>query len=70
MLGHPRVEQVGRLLTMHMGPTEILVNLDVDLIDDLSADQVEETIDDIERAIRVVLPSAQNIFVELDSIDG
>ena len=70
VLGHPRVEQVGRLLTMHMGPTEILVNLDVDLIDDLSVDQVEETIDDIERAIRVVLPSAQNVFVELDSIDG
>ena len=33
VLAHPRVEQVGRLLTMHLGPTEILVNVDVDLVD-------------------------------------
>lgn len=70
VLGHPRVERVGRMLTMHMGPNEILVNIDVDLVDGLDADDVERTIDDIEQAIRVVLPAANNIFVELESVRG
>ena len=68
MLAHPNVEHVGRMLTMHLGPTEILVNIDVDLVDGLTDVQVEQTIDDIEGAIRSVLPSANNIFVELESI--
>ena len=68
VLSHANVERVGRLLTMHMGPAEILVNIDVDLIDGLSGADVEATIDDVESAIREVLPSAQNIFVELESI--
>lgn len=61
------VESVGRLLTMHLGPDEILVNLDVDLVDGLDDDDVEQAIDDVEDAIRGVLPSADNIFVELQS---
>ena len=68
VLGHPKVERVGRMLTMHMGPTDILVNIDVDLVDGLTDVEVEQTIDDIEREIRQVLPSAQNIFVELESV--
>lgn len=68
VLAHPNVERVGRMLTMHMGPSEILVNIDVDLIDGLTAVEVERTIDDVEQAIRSVLPAARNIFVELESV--
>ena len=68
VLGHRNVERVGRMLTMHMGPTEVLVNIDVDLVDGLADTEVEQTIDDIESAIRVVLPYAHNIFVELESV--
>ncbi len=70
VLSHENVTAVGRLLTMHMGPSEILVNIDVDLVDDIDAGTVEETIDEIEASIREVLPSARNIFVELESIHG
>ncbi|MDH3498843.1 MAG: cation diffusion facilitator family transporter [Acidimicrobiia bacterium] len=70
VLAHPNVTAVGRLLTMHMGPSEILVNLDVDLVSDLDDQAVEQAIDEIEAAIREVLPSARNIFVELESIRG
>ncbi len=70
VLAHPRVEQVGRLLTMHLGPTEILVNVDVDLVDGLTDVEVEQTIDDVEAAIRAVIPAARNIFVELESVRG
>lgn len=67
VLSLPEVESVGRLLTMHMGPDEILVNLDVDLSDGLTSLEVEQTIDRIESEIRKVLPGAMNIFVELQS---
>lgn len=70
ILSVPHVESVGRLLTMHMGPDEILVNIDVDLVDDLTDDDVEDAIDKVEAAIREVLPEANNIFVELESDGG
>jgi len=67
VLSLPEVENVGRLLTMHMGPEEILVNLEVDLVDGLADLDVERVIDDIESEIRRVLPGASNIFVELET---
>ncbi len=70
VLSHRNVQQVGRLLTMHLGPDDILVNLDVDLVDDLGRDDIEQTIDDIESDIRALIPAANNIFIELDSVRG
>ena len=67
VLSLPQVETVGRLLTMHMGPKEILVNMEVDLVDGLVDHEVELTIDQIESEIRKVLPGAANIFVELET---
>lgn len=67
MLSLAQVESVGRLLTMHMGPDQILVNADVDLVDGLTDKEVEIAIDDVEAAIREVLPQARDIFVELES---
>jgi cation diffusion facilitator family transporter len=67
ILSLPEVETVGRLLTMHMGPQEILVNVEVDLVDGLADHEVEKAIDQIEAGIRQVLPSAANIFVELET---
>ena len=64
VLAHEHVEQVGRLLTMHMGPAEILVNLDLELVDGLSGQEVHRTIEDVEEAIRTAIPAAKNIFVE------
>ena len=68
VLSHQNVTAVGRLLTMHLGPSDILVNLDVDLVPDLDDEAIVQTIDEIETSIREVLPSANNIFVELESI--
>lgn len=67
VLSLPEVESVGRLLTMHMGPEEILVNLEVDLVDGLADHEVEKVIDHVESEIRKVLPGAANIFVELET---
>ncbi len=67
VLAHPNVETIGRLLTMHMGPTDIVVNLEVDFEDGLQDTEVEATIDEIERAVQNVAPEATMIFVEPES---
>ncbi len=67
VLSHPNVESIGRLLTMHMGPSEIVVNLDVDFKDGLTGAEVESTIDEIEASVRQVSPDAGQIFVEPES---
>lgn len=67
VLALPQVIGVGRLLTMHLGPDDLLVNIEIDLQDGISDTDVERTIDDVESSIRGVLPSAENIFVELQS---
>jgi cation diffusion facilitator family transporter len=58
------VEGIRDLLTMHVGPDEILVNLDVCFRDGLDTDGVEEAIVRVEDAIRQKVPMAEKIFVE------
>ena len=67
VLAHPNVESIGRLLTMHMGPEDIVVNLEADFVPELRDTEVESTIDEVEAAVRAVAPSAKLIFVELES---
>jgi cation diffusion facilitator family transporter len=58
------VETVGRLLTMHLGPEEVLVNVEVGLQDGLTGEEVTAAVGRIESAIRGVVPEAGDIFVE------
>jgi len=64
VLSVEEVEGIGRLLTMHMGPEDVLVNIEVDMRDNLTGEQVEAAMRRIETAIRGVLPEAGDIFVE------
>lgn len=66
----PDVTAVGRLLTMHMGPHSLLLNMNLQFRDSLDADGVEAAIDRLEQAIREKHPSIQYIFIEADSISG
>jgi cation diffusion facilitator family transporter len=66
----PEVEGIRELLTMHVGPDEILVNLDVCFRDGLDTDGVEEAIVRVEDAIRDRVPAAEKIFVEPASPSG
>ncbi len=58
------VDTVERLLTMHLGPDEILVNLDVTVEEGRSGAQLEELTDRIEAAIAAVVPQATRVFIE------
>ena len=66
----PEVREIIRLQTMHMGPTDILVGLEINLIDRLTTDEIEVVIDRIEEAIQVEVPSARQIYVECESESG
>ena len=68
--GIDEVEGIRELLTMHVGPDEILVNLDVCFRDGLDTDGVEEAIVRVEDAIRERVPEAEKIFVEPASASG
>jgi len=64
----PEVKSCGQLLTMHMGPEDILVNMAVEFIDDLSTDQMEAVIDRIEMEIKKAVPEVSRIFIEAESL--
>ncbi len=66
--GVPEVDTLLDLLTLHLGPREILVNLNVNFQDGLDTDAVEGVIDRIEVRIREAVPEATRIFIEAESL--
>ena len=63
----PEAKEIVNILTMHLGPEDILVNLDINFANGLSTDEVEAAIDRVEQAIRKELPAVKKIFVEAES---
>jgi cation diffusion facilitator family transporter len=61
----PGVETVDRLLTMHLGPDEILVNMDLVVEPGLSEADSEEVVRRVKGEIRRLVPEATRVFIEL-----
>ncbi len=64
----PDVATATRPLSMHFGPHKVLLNLDVQFNDGLSADQIEAAIKRLEKAIQNKHPEVQHIFIEAKSL--
>jgi cation diffusion facilitator family transporter len=64
---YEKVEHVNEVLTMHMGPDYILVNLSIAFVDMASSDEVEEAIALIDRRIKQVFPQIKRVFIEAES---
>jgi len=62
--GFDSVDRVIELRTMHVGPQELLIALDVLFHDGLDTDTIERSIDEIEQAIGAAVPDARAIFIE------
>lgn len=60
------VQHVNEVLTMHMGPDYILVNLSVDFADRSTADQIETAIGEMDRSIKQRFPQVKRIFIEAE----
>lgn len=61
------VDAVNEVLTMHLGPEDILANLSLDFADGLPAEEVEATITRLEQAIKTEHPQVKRIFIEAQS---
>ena len=64
----PDVIRHRRPRSLYFGPNEVLVNIEANFADHLSADDIELTVDRIEAAIREASPIANRIFIEADRI--
>jgi cation diffusion facilitator family transporter len=65
----PEVTRVLRLLTMHLGPNDVLVNAEVHLANGLDTDRIEILLEDITQALRRDNPKVTQTFIELRSPD-
>jgi divalent metal cation (Fe/Co/Zn/Cd) transporter len=63
----PAVRSMRPPLSMYLGPTDALLALDVRFAQDLSAQQVEDAVGRLEKAIRSKHPEFKRIFVEAES---
>jgi cell fate (sporulation/competence/biofilm development) regulator YmcA (YheA/YmcA/DUF963 family) len=64
---HPSVVEVVELLTMHLAPKQILVNAHVNLKNELTNEQIVNTIREIEKNINEAVPKVDMIFLETAS---
>jgi len=64
----PSVERVGDLLTMQLGPDEVLLNVDIRFRRGLDVGELESAIDRLESRIKHEEPTIQRIFIEADSL--
>jgi cation diffusion facilitator family transporter len=64
ILRHPEVEAVLELLTMYLGPTDLLVAVRLDLRDDLTAREVEQLSNQIDRELREADPDVSQVFLD------
>lgn len=61
---HPNVVKVVELLTMHLGPKQILINAHVNLKDDLVTGDIVSTTAEVEDLIKRAEPKVEMIFLE------
>ncbi len=64
------VLRTNEVLTMHLGPRDVLVNLSVDFRDGLDSAEVEAAISEMERQIKAAAPQVKRIFIEAQSWQG
>lgn len=61
------VNHCGQVLSMYMGPQDMILTLDVNFSADASEIQVLRSIDRIEKNITQKYPEASKIFIEVES---
>ena len=61
------INKINEVLTMHMGPDFILVNISIDFQDDIPAGDLEEIIASMDMQIKESFPTVKRIFMEAES---
>jgi divalent metal cation (Fe/Co/Zn/Cd) transporter len=63
-LAQPKVRDVGRVLSMYIGPDDVLVTMDLDFDEGTAAADAAEAIASIERQVREQYPMIKRLFIE------
>ena len=66
----PAVNHAAEILTMYMGPHDLLVNLGVSFKKGITAEQMHEAIHRIEGNIEGVYPEILRVYIETESLPG
>ena len=64
----PRVTEAGGILTLYMGPTSMLVVMDISLAPNVPVAQVDEVTDGIEKRIKARWPETAQVYIEIESV--
>ncbi len=64
------IERINELLTMHLGPQDVLLTLSLDFDDKISAGAVEVSITEMEIEIKAAHPEITRVFIEAQSWRG
>jgi cation diffusion facilitator family transporter len=64
---YPKIVHVNEVLTLHMGPDFILLNLSVDFSDSLLTGDLEDTIGRLDTQIKQTYPKIKRVFVEAEA---
>jgi divalent metal cation (Fe/Co/Zn/Cd) transporter len=64
----PAVERVRRPLTMHFGPENVLLVMDIQFKPRLSTAELMAAIDQVEARIREAFPQIKQIYIEVESL--
>lgn len=71
ILGQERaILSINEVLTMHLGPRDVLLTMSLDFADSLSSGDVEDTISRLETRIKGKYPEIARIFIEAQSKTG
>ena len=65
--GETDVLYINEILTMHLGPSDILLNISLDFKDAMSSGNVETTISELETSIKSKFPEIKRVFIEAQS---
>ena len=65
----PAVIKCGRVLSLYLGPEDLLMNMDVTFRDDLAEGEVLTAIDRIEEEVMDEFPQATRVFIEPESLN-
>lgn len=60
----PAVEKANGVLTVHMGPEQVVAGLSIDFVDDISAADIETCVERLETRLKAEVPEVTAVFVK------
>ena len=70
VLEDPAVMGLGVVLTMHLGPDDVLLNIEVKFTPGLPAEEIHDAVHRIEERINEPFPEVSRIFIEVEALSG